>query len=220
MSSKVLDWLKPHPSQAMARLRTNGLGLAVVLIVTTLLPLPSPFTALRLFLGSRYSVFEGLGGTWWRWLCLLELCVLGVLGLNVLQASYALRYPPASLPPPPTPAKSTPATTKSPPQRRLGAFTPTQSQSQPQPQKAFSSSLYASSPISTPSRTLYYSVPSATPLDSSFASSTSSFPGSPSPVYNSPLAAYRGKHRSGAGRAFDGELLKSLTRNPVEIDDE
>lgn len=73
-------------------------------------------------------------------------------------------------------------------------------QSSHQPQKAFSSSLYASSPLSTPSRTLHYSIPNSTPLDSSFASSTSSFPGSPSPAYNSPLAAYRGKHKTGAGR--------------------
>ncbi|GJE93215.1 hypothetical protein PsYK624_093740 [Phanerochaete sordida] len=217
MSSKLLDWLKPHRSAAVARLRTNGLGLLVVFIVTTLLPLPSPFTALRLLLGSRYVDYDGLGGTWWRWLCFLELGVLGVLSLNVLQASYALHYPPAALPPPPTPAKSAPGTPKSPPQRRLGSFTPSQSQSQPQ--KAFSSSLYASSPISTPSRTLYYSMPSATSLESSFASSTSSFPGSPTPMYNSPLAAYRGKHRGSAGRAFDGELLKSLTRPPVEEDD-
>ena len=71
MSSKVLDWFKPHRSAAVARLRTNGLGLLVVLIVTTLLPLPSPFTALRLVLGSRYLDYDGLGGTWWRWLCFL-----------------------------------------------------------------------------------------------------------------------------------------------------
>ncbi|EKM50056.1 uncharacterized protein PHACADRAFT_264558 [Phanerochaete carnosa HHB-10118-sp] len=56
---------------------------------------------------------------------LSELCVLGILGLNVLQASYALRFPPAPLFSVPTPAKSTPATPKSLPQRRLGAFTPT-----------------------------------------------------------------------------------------------
>ena len=71
MSSKVLDWLKPHRTEAVARLRTNGLSLVVVFIVTTLLPLPSPFTVLRLFLGSRYSDYDEFGGTWWRWLCLL-----------------------------------------------------------------------------------------------------------------------------------------------------
>ena len=50
---------------------------------------------------------------------------MGVMGMNVLQASYALQYPPTPLPPPPTPAKSMPTTPKSPPQRRLAAFTPT-----------------------------------------------------------------------------------------------
>lgn len=48
---------------------------------------------------------------------------MGVFSLNILQASYALQFPPASLPPPPpTPARSIPSTPTSPPPRRLAAF--------------------------------------------------------------------------------------------------
>lgn len=218
MSAAILNWLKPRRSEAVARIRSNGLGLLVLFVVTNLLPFPSLWTAISLVWGNKYVDYENVGGSWWRGLCMLELVLMGVMGMNVLQASYALQYPPPSFPPAPTSANSMPATPKSPPQRRLAAFTPTQSPHQPQ--KAFSSSLYASSPISTPSRTLRYSIPNSTPVDSSFASSTSSFPGSPSPAYNSPLAAYRGKHKTGAGRAFDGELLTRLTQSTAEDDDE
>ena len=70
----------------------------------------------------------------------------------------------------------------------------------PQPQKSFSAStstslnaLYASSPLSTPSKTLHYS----TPPD--YGSPNASFSYSP---MNSPLAAYRGRHRMSAGREY------------------
>lgn len=72
MSSKVLDWLKPQRSEAVARLRSNGLGLLVVFIVTSLLPLPSPLAALSLLWTSKYLRYDTTAGSGW-WL----LCVLG-----------------------------------------------------------------------------------------------------------------------------------------------
>ncbi|TCD68032.1 hypothetical protein EIP91_011643 [Steccherinum ochraceum] len=147
---------------------------------------------------------------------------LGVMGVNVLQASYALQYPPptqpqmtagtpvkkAFMPPPQSPPNSTP--------RRLGLST----SASPQPQKSFGSS-YAASPLSTPSRTLNYSIPASasSAFDSSLNSSTMSLPNSPSPVLNSPLAAYRGKHSNYVAQSFSGDLFSRMTARADDDDD-
>ncbi len=125
------DFLKPRRNEAVARIRTNGMGLVAVLIITNLLPLPSPWTAFRV-IWEGTSGYGGMGvPSWWWALCisgtaftlihhlmesyicrvfsptrlLIELAVMSVLAFNFLQASYALKYPPAPLPPPSTPAK-------------------------------------------------------------------------------------------------------------------
>jgi len=250
-SSSMLDRLKPRRSEAIARIRTNGLGLAAVAIMTNLLPVPGPWEATRQVWQSysyRHNGRESMT-VWWA-MCFVELIVLATFTFNVLQASYALQFPPAPLPPPtPSPAKPKPSpmeiaarSPKSPSglgqsQRKLVGVTPS---SGPHPQKSFSSSFYASSPASTPSRILNYSTTSGLAgADASFGStfSSSSLPGSPSPtgsgvlsssllgmsmgVTGSPtLAAYRGKHRSGAGRAFDGDLLNRLTQSTANDDAE
>ncbi|KAI0692435.1 hypothetical protein BC835DRAFT_52957 [Cytidiella melzeri] len=243
-SFTILDRLKPPRSEAVARVRTNGVGLFVVLIATNLLPLPGPYEAIRLVWQSYNYRFKGREAVtvWWV-LCLAEIVVLATLTFNVLQATYALRFPPPALPQP-TPSTPRPkpmgGAVKSPDgsaglnqsQRKLIASTPT---SAPQPQKSFSSSFYASSPASSPSRMLNYStVSGAGGADTSFGSSfASSLPGSPSPMGgalntsllgmsmngSSSLASYRGKHRSGAGRAVDGDILQRLTRSTMDDDD-
>ncbi|KAI0792198.1 hypothetical protein C8Q75DRAFT_624480 [Abortiporus biennis] len=208
MSPVLTDYFKPRPSEAIARLRSNGLATLTALIVVYLTPLPSPWVAFHII-----STKADVSSFWWL-LCVLELLVFGVLGFNMLQASYALQYPPVSQPllsAPNTPAKPKP-TPKSPAvasPRRLKGFTPVTS---PQAQKAFSTS-YASSPVSTPSRTLNYTIPPSAncTFDSSFNSSTMSLP-------NSPLAAYRGKHSTSVGRPITGDLLSRLGNNDSDED--
>ncbi|KAI0343295.1 hypothetical protein BDW22DRAFT_1266337 [Trametopsis cervina] len=243
-SSTMLDRLKPRRSDAISRIRANGMGLFAVLVAMNLLPVPGPWDATLLVWQSYSRKFGSMeaGPLWWA-ACFAELAIVAALTFNVLQATYALKYPPAPLPPtaPSTP-KPNPAAmaAKSPKssaglgqsQRRLVGVTPTT----PQPQKSFSSSFYASSPASTPSRTLNYSTFSGTGgADTSFGSSfSSSLNNTPSPVgglsnasllgmsvSGSPsLAAYRGKHRAPAGRAFDGDLLNRLTQSQGEEDED
>ncbi|EMD39119.1 hypothetical protein CERSUDRAFT_93160 [Gelatoporia subvermispora B] len=197
---EIAEWLKPSRGEALARLRTNSLGLLMLTILTSLLPLPSPWTAIDVVRERKPA------GIMYYYLCVLESLALAVLLFNVAQSSYALKYPrPAPVSasaPSPAPTKSAPVSPSPPPRQwRLKGLTPNSS---PQRQKAFS---YAASPVSTPSRTLNYSIPStASPLDASFSSFSSSIPPSPS----SPLAAYRGRHGASTGRAFDGSLLSRL----------
>jgi len=210
----ILDWLKPRRSEAITRIRSNGFGLVIALIVTVLLPFPKPWVAFQVV-----SAHEDVGAFYWS-LCAAECFILGVMGVNILQASYALQYPPTPHPPmsASTPAKApfSPQSPQASTPRRLGLLS---ASSSPQPQKAFSSS-YAASPISTPSRTLKYSIPhsASSPFDMSLNSSTTSLPNSPSPILNSPLAAYRGKHSNYVAQSFNGDLFNRMTR--VEDDDD
>jgi len=71
-------------------------------------------------------------------------------------------------------------------------------QTSPQQQRSFSSS-YASSPISTPSRVLNYSIPSPSPSRFNVSiNSSASLPPSPSPI----LSAFRGKQPTYVGRTW------------------
>ncbi|KAF9819320.1 hypothetical protein IEO21_02208 [Rhodonia placenta] len=203
----IADWLKPSRGEAMARLRTNGLSLLTAVVLTHLLPVPSPWTAISV-LRERIPA----SGVYYL-LCSVEVLLLAVLSINILQATYALKYPHATVVPPPRPSPAKTVGASSPQRQwRLKGLSP---DSTPQRQKSFS---YAASPVSTPSRTLNYTIPPSapSPFDSSFSSSVGSVPGSPS----SPLAAYRGRHSTVAGRAFDGSLLSRLARAASSSEDE
>ncbi|KAI0091640.1 hypothetical protein BDY19DRAFT_1054988 [Irpex rosettiformis] len=240
-SSSVLDRLKPQRAEALARIRTNGVGFFALLITTNLLPLPGPWEAIwQVWQSYNYRLSGREEVTLWWLLCFAELIIIATLAFNILQGIYALQFPPKALLPltPATPrpnplgmdAKS-PKTTGglSHSQRKLIASTPT---TVPQPQKPFSSSFYPSTPVSSPSRILNYSTLSQ--ADTSINSSISSLQNSPSPaggvlsatllgmsIGGSPsLAAYRGKHKSGVGRAFDGELLTRLSYSAAEDEDD
>ncbi|KAJ3015780.1 hypothetical protein NUW54_g949 [Trametes sanguinea] len=190
-STSVLDWFKPIRSEAIARLRTNSVGLVGLVIFTNLLPVPSLWRAFDVVWQGRPTSAPHY------YLCAAELGLLTLLAFNVLQAGYALKYPRAPLPPPPSPAKSAKSTPLSPPASRQWRLSGMSPQASPQRQKAFSS--YAPSPVSTPSRTINYTIPGSvsSPPDASFASSIS-VPGSPA----SPLAAYRGRHSTSVGREY------------------
>ncbi|KAI0634005.1 hypothetical protein C8Q77DRAFT_1109116 [Trametes polyzona] len=204
--SALLDWFKPLRSEAIARLRTNTVGLVGLGILSNLLPIPTLWRAFDVVWRQRYASAS------YYYFCVAELALFATLLLNILQASYALKYPRAPPPPPPSPAKQSSNTPLSPPRQwRLSSATPSSS---PQRQKAFSS--YAPSPVSTPSRTINYTIPASvsSPPDASFASSIS-LPGSPA----SPLAAYRGRHSTSVGRAFDGSLLSRLAKDDSDEED-
>ncbi|KAH9839715.1 uncharacterized protein C8Q71DRAFT_460234 [Rhodofomes roseus] len=204
-ATTILDWLKPPRGEALARLRTNGLGLLTLTVLTNLLPLPSPWVAIA-------TVRKNLPvSTFYYGLCALEVLVLAILGLNILQASYALKYPRAQAAPPPPPP-SPKANHASPRKWHLSNLSPNPS---PQRQKSFN---YAPSPASTPSRTLNYTIPPSAALgyDTSFTSSIGSVPGSPA----SPLAGYRGRHSVASGRAFDGSLLVRLAHENSDEDED
>ncbi|KAH9937841.1 uncharacterized protein BXZ73DRAFT_89257 [Epithele typhae] len=200
MAKSVLDFFKPMRGEAIARLRTNSIGLVSLSILAHLLPVPTPWRAFDTVWKQRPASAP------YYYTCAAELLVFGLLALNVLQALFALKYPRAPLPPPPSapatpvksPLQSTPAR-----QWRLQSSTPNAS---PQRQKAFST--YVPSPLHHP--------PSASSqAEVSFTSSVSSVPGSPA----SPLAAYRGRHQPSVGRAFDGSLLSRLAREDSDDED-
>jgi hypothetical protein len=67
LSSSTLDRLKPQRSEALVRIRTNGLGLLAVLITTSLLPLPGLWEAAILMWQSYNYRFAGRETVtlWW-----------------------------------------------------------------------------------------------------------------------------------------------------------
>lgn len=75
-SPKVTDWLKPRKSEAVIRIRINGLGIIAAFITTQLLPLPSPWHAFQVVSGKIDSM-----GVWWV-VCALG-AFLSVLNFNV-----------------------------------------------------------------------------------------------------------------------------------------
>jgi hypothetical protein len=101
--------IKPHPNEALLRLRSSSLALLSVFLVTNLLPLPNPLHAWKVV----FSGHAGGGPIWWG-LCCAELALLSILLLNTLQSIYAIKYPRAPLPSGPSSTKrlkiaSTPA---------------------------------------------------------------------------------------------------------------
>lgn len=84
--------IKPHPNEALLRLRSSSLALLSVFLVTNLLPLPSPLHAWKVVF-STHSV----GPIWWG-LCCVELALLFLLVLNTLQSIYAIKNPRTPLP--------------------------------------------------------------------------------------------------------------------------
>ncbi|KII86119.1 hypothetical protein PLICRDRAFT_44586, partial [Plicaturopsis crispa FD-325 SS-3] len=229
----ISDLIKPHRAEAVLRLRNSALGLLALAVLAHLSPLPSPYTSVVAVIRNSDGNGEGEGwGKWWWGVCAAESILLGLLTANILQSLYAIKFPRTPHPPLPSPSPSHAANPTSPaPKRRLGALSPNNS-----PQRSFSSSSYASSPVSTPSRTLNYpavspfssSSPFNTSLSSPFNTSLSlSLPPTPSPVLSSsrssmhsstslapmlssPLAAYRGKHASSVGRALNESILTQL----------
>ncbi|KAK2467159.1 hypothetical protein APHAL10511_000708 [Amanita phalloides] len=124
----LLDALKPHRAEALQRVRTNAFCLAVAVILSYLLPLPTIPSAFNhaLFIGTRSSSVVGFlsgGGTrvistgptlplrWsldaaYTWVCTIEAAAVTIFLFNISQGIFALKYPPST-----TPASS-PARTK------------------------------------------------------------------------------------------------------------
>ncbi|KAG0704609.1 hypothetical protein DFH29DRAFT_911217 [Suillus ampliporus] len=195
--------LRPHKNEASLRIRNSSAALLAALFLTHLTPAPSLWTAIDVVFNDSG---EGKSAFWM--ICAAELAILGLFTLNALQAAVALMYPQKPLPPTPSPAKSI-MTPQSQSQKRRLVLSPHTS---PQPQRTFSP--YVSSPVSTPSRTLQYSIPGPTPPPFSSLNSSTGMPQTPSP-----LSAYRGKHSASIGHAFNGSILSRLTMDDDEEDE-
>lgn len=191
--SHLADTLKPFKNEALIRLRSSLVGLVVLVLATALFPVPSLWSAARIVRGP----FP------WDWslawaISAVELVVAALLALNFIQAACALRYPRTPLSPPPaSPARSLGLATPQPKQRRPIVAHSVSPRSQRSP------STYPTSPVSTPSRVVQYS------LSASMGSSTTSLPPTPSPAIS--LGAYHARHATASGHAFDGLALSRLT---------
>ncbi|KAI5980785.1 hypothetical protein EDD15DRAFT_2381194 [Pisolithus albus] len=224
----IPDCIKPYKNEALIRLRNSSVCLVALVVTTHLLPVPSLWTAVNVV---RDGERRDTGCLWG--ICATELGFLALLILNIVQAAFALKYPRKPHHSHVSPAKSLQVTPQSQNKRQPilspnvgimpfsflpvwgqtvdGYFhfehgTDTQASTGPRaPQRT--SSLYNSSPLSTPSRTLYYSMPSTpSSFNISLTSSTSSMPPTPSPS----LGAYHARHGGSTGQPFDGLTLSAL----------
>ncbi|KAF9454485.1 hypothetical protein P691DRAFT_692733 [Macrolepiota fuliginosa MF-IS2] len=224
--ARLANHFKPHRTEALQRVRVNGVCLVTGVLVSYLLPIPSLHKAIYAVRGSLRDGF-GSGEWFYRWFCILEVATFALFLFNVLHGIYAVRYPRASFPPLASPSKPTgikkaPAT----PQRSFKLLSP---QSSPQPQKPFSfspsssfglsmTSNYPTSPVSTPSRVVHYPAPpnSSTATQASTSSSINIL-STPSPV----ISAYRGKHLSNSvGRALDGSYLGCFVQEKTDEEED
>ncbi|KAJ7030428.1 hypothetical protein C8F04DRAFT_732933 [Mycena alexandri] len=225
-----MDYFKLHRADAVLRIRRNVFALLLIAVLSTLVPrIPALPTALAVALSSRR--YRWWTAAWlYSWFCMIEVGAVVLLSLNILQAAYAIKYPRAPLALSPSPAKPKGIHMAPPTPQRSFRLSPNSS---PQPQKSFSFSAsgsalqssssagslslstYPSSPLSTPSRVLHYSLPpgASTSSTSTFAASSLN---TPSPI----LSTYLGKHGAEyTARPFDGAFLAEI-RNHPDSDDE
>lgn len=114
----VSNHLKPHRAEALQRIRLNGLCLITTLIVSYLLPVPSLLTAVRIMLTSSHH--QRWSTEWiYEWVCVfgmytlaltkvkigllvfyffIEMAIITIFAYNILEATYAVKYPRAPLP--------------------------------------------------------------------------------------------------------------------------
>ncbi|KAI6010405.1 hypothetical protein PISMIDRAFT_680512 [Pisolithus microcarpus 441] len=195
----IPDCIKPYRNEALIRLRNSSVCLVALVVTTHLLPVPSLWTAANVV---RDGEQRDTGFLWG--ICATELGFLALLILNIVQAAFALKYPRKPHHSHVSPTKSLQVTPKS-QSKRQPILSPNASTGPRAPQRT--SSLYNSSPLSTPSRTLYYSMPSTpSSFNISLTSSTSSMPPTPSPS----LGAYHATHGGSMGQPFDGLTLSAL----------
>ncbi|KAI9459732.1 hypothetical protein BJY52DRAFT_358061 [Lactarius psammicola] len=233
--SSFFDFLKPRYHEAVFRLKNSVIAVIALATLTHLLPIPTPYASAWKFYRDTFQ------SPWEKGVAIAELAVFGILLANILQASVAIRSPPAPHPPIPSPAKalSPPrqsTTTTTPNWRSLGLGSKNGGLSPnttPQRQLPFSASTSVGGPstgagsASDPrglaqSYSLAFSNFLASPSSLSPSSSPAahdrsfgSLPPSPSPV--SPLAAYRGR-RAPTGRGLDGSLLARLAQGDSDSD--
>ncbi|KAJ7126900.1 hypothetical protein C8R44DRAFT_779838 [Mycena epipterygia] len=212
------NYFKPHRTEALLRIRTNAFAVLLIAVLSSLVSwIPALPTALAIALsGKRHRSWSS---DWiYGALCTIEVGAVVLLSLNILQAAYAVKYPRAPLPPSPSPAKPKGIHMAPPTPQRSLRLSPNSS---PQPQKSFSfgasgsalqssTSTYPSSPVSTPSRVLHYSIPPASST-STFMSSTSTTMHTPSPILSTYLGKHGGEYNA---RPFDGAFLSELRIHP------
>ncbi|KAJ7227277.1 hypothetical protein GGX14DRAFT_555845 [Mycena pura] len=220
----IVDYFKPHRTEALLRIRRNVFALLLIAVLSSLVPrIPALPTALAVVLSYKRHRWGSIYASF----CVLgkvrppdsQVGVVVLLSLNILQACLAVKYPRTPLPPSPSPAKTKGLHMSPPTPQRSLRLSPNSS---PQPQKSFSfgasasalqssTSTYPPSPLSTPSRVLQYSI-APTSSTSSLLSSINT----PSPI----LSTYHGKHGGDyMARSFDGAYLAEI-RNRPDSDEE
>ncbi|KAJ6531887.1 hypothetical protein B0H19DRAFT_460589 [Mycena capillaripes] len=215
----LANHFKLNRVDALLRIRSNVFALLLIAVLSSLVPrIPALPTALAVALSARRYRW-GTADWIYTWFCILEVGAVALLSLNILQGVYAVKYPRPPPPPSPSPAKAKSLHMGTPTPKRAFRLSPNSS---PQVQKSFSfgssgsalqsstsTSTYPSSPVSTPSRVLHYSIPPSSST-STFVSSTSSI-NTPSPI----LSTYLGKHGGDyAARPFDGAFLAEIRNHP------
>ncbi|KAK7033543.1 hypothetical protein VNI00_012767 [Paramarasmius palmivorus] len=204
-------YFRPLKAEALVRVRVNVLCLLTLCLATYLFPIPSIPSSIRAVLS------EG-GWKLGKIVELLEVAITSICAYNILEGLYAIKYPRA--PPPPSnasPMKKKPGLvmSPSPAKRPLSIISPNTTPNKLFPSPSLSTSLshslstskYAQSPLTTPSRVMKYSMPLPSSTTTN-ASSTSTMPPTPSPI----VSAYRGKQRSSgsSGRPIDGLYLSQM----------
>jgi len=234
--SSFFDFLKPRYHEAVFRLRNSVIAVIALATLTHLLPIPTPYASAWNFYRDTFQ------SPWDKGVAIAELVIFGLLLANILQATIAIRSPPAPYPPVASPAKSFSPPPRLPPVRAnrhsLGnnksnaGLSPKMT---PQRQLPFSASTTSVGGTSTTgagsasdprglaqSYSLAFTNFLASPSSPSPSSSSTphdrsfgSLPPSPSPT--SPLAAYRGR-RAPIGRGLDGSLLARLAQGDSDSD--
>ncbi|GJJ09729.1 hypothetical protein Clacol_003953 [Clathrus columnatus] len=151
--------------------------------------------------------------------CHLELVLLSVVfGFNILVALISLRYPRPPYPPLKTPAK--PPTIVTPVRRPIKDLGTASAHKTPLSASAnrFNSSGYASTPVSSRSRMLNYSINSSIGSPINFnQSAMSNF--SVDSINSSPLAAYRSRHPKQPSEPIGTRILDDLMAAPDDDDE-
>ncbi|KZV65073.1 hypothetical protein PENSPDRAFT_737946 [Peniophora sp. CONT] len=206
--SALVEFLKPRHAEAVTQMRNSLAALLLLVVLTSLLPLPALPAAIYKYLSSRYNSPYERAAIW------TELSATCLLLLSSAQAAWGVISPrKPALKPAATPSKSLlpPSAASTPDWRRTPhALSPNTT---PQRQRSFATPTTSDPRGLASSYSLNFVPPS--PGDSSIDTSVSF---TPSP---SPLSAYRGRRSlASSTRALDESVLARLVNEASDDDEE
>ncbi|KAL0954186.1 hypothetical protein HGRIS_005314 [Hohenbuehelia grisea] len=164
-ASSLSTMLKPYPTEATLRIRSNSIAFFFLVLFTQLLPIPSLFTASRVALSvfrkDQLMIRGSEPGMSWKeeygqvyvggetesnlglyeLFCMLETAFFFILSFNISQSLYALRFPRRPLSPsrslPPRPQARITAASPAARDKKKKLFEALSPQASPQPQRPF-----------------------------------------------------------------------------------